>query len=50
MEVFKESYNVRKVLSKKFTYLSIAYWVFMIGLLVSITVFIIDVKNNTIVS
>ena len=50
MEVFKESYNVRKVLSKKFTYLSIAYWVFMIGLMVSIIVFIIDVKNNTIVS
>lgn len=50
MEVFKESYNVRKVLSKKFNYLSIAYWVFMIGLLLSIIVFIISIKNNTIVS
>ena len=50
MEMFKESYNVRKVLLKKFNYLSIAYWVFMIGLLVSIIVFIISIKNNTIVS
>lgn len=50
MEVFKESFNVRKVLSRKFNYLSIAYWVFMIGLLGSIIVFIISIKNNTFIS
>lgn len=50
MEVFKESFNVRKVLSKKFTYLSIAYWVFMLGLLVSIVYFVIKIKSNGIVA
>lgn len=50
VEVFKESYNVRKVLSRKFNYLSIAYWVFMIGFLLSIIVFVITIKNNIIVS
>ncbi|WP_343673539.1 Pycsar system effector family protein [Chitinophaga sp.] len=40
IEACKELYNVRKVLSKKFSYLSIAYWVFISGLLLSIAAFI----------
>ncbi len=38
-EMYKEAFNVRKVLGKKFTYLSIAYFVFSTGLLVSIIFF-----------
>jgi hypothetical protein len=46
LEIYKESYNVRKVLSKKFSFLSIAYWVFIIGLLVSVIAFVIAVKSQ----
>src|SRR6266536_255349 len=38
-EMYKETFNVRKVLGKKFTYLSIAYWVFITGLFISILSF-----------
>ena len=41
MEVYKESFNVRRVLSKKFDYLSKAYWVFIIGLILSIVSFMV---------
>jgi Family of unknown function (DUF5706) len=41
-EMYKESYNVRKVLGKKFTYLSAAYLVFLGGLFISIIAFIIS--------
>jgi hypothetical protein len=44
MEVYKESFNVRKVLSRKFSYLSLAYKVFIIGLATSIIIFIINMK------
>lgn len=40
-EMYKESFNVRKVLGKKFTYLSIAYIVFITGLFVSLLSFFI---------
>jgi hypothetical protein len=40
-EMYKEAFNVRKVLGKKFTFLSIAYAVFIIGLFISITAFFI---------
>jgi Family of unknown function (DUF5706) len=40
-QMYREAYNVRKVLSKKFTYLSIAYWVFIVGLFISIISFFI---------
>jgi Family of unknown function (DUF5706) len=40
-ELIKESYLVRKVLSKKFMFLSIAYKVFIVGQLLSIGVFIV---------
>lgn len=40
-ELIKESYEVRKVLSKKFNYLAIAYKVFFAGLLISIIGFLI---------
>jgi Family of unknown function (DUF5706) len=43
MEVYKESYNVRKVLSKKFNYLSKAYWVFLVGFLVSVISFVFEI-------
>ena len=43
LELYKETFNVRKVLSKKFNYLAIAYWVFIIGLLISIAAFIIAI-------
>ena len=35
-DLIKESYAVRKVLSKKFSYLTIAYKVFFAGLMLSI--------------
>jgi Family of unknown function (DUF5706) len=44
LEMYKESYNVRKVLSRKFNFLSMAYWVFIIGLLVSLTAFVIAIR------
>src|SRR5450432_665407 len=40
MEVYKESYNVRRVLAKKFNYLTLAYWVFLLGFLISIISFV----------
>jgi hypothetical protein len=40
-ELIKESYEVRKVLSKKFGYLSIAYKIFFIGLLIGIFGFLV---------
>ena len=46
VEIYKESYNVRKVLLKKFRYLSLAYWVFMIGLLFSIFLFAISLFSH----
>lgn len=49
LEVYKETFNVRKVLSKKFNYLSIAYWVFITGLVVSITAFVIAIQLQKIV-
>jgi hypothetical protein len=45
-EIFKESFNVRKVLSKKFDYLSKAYWVFIIGLLLSVIAFLVAIKSQ----
>jgi len=39
-ELIKESYQVRKVLSKKFSYLSIAYKIFFAGLLLGILGFL----------
>ncbi|PZR25406.1 MAG: hypothetical protein DI535_18210 [Citrobacter freundii] len=42
LEVYKELFNVRKVLSKKFSYLAIAYWVFITGLLISVIAFVIS--------
>jgi hypothetical protein len=48
VEVYKESYNVRKVLSRKFNYLSIAYWVFLAGLILSIIAFVISIYSKTI--
>jgi hypothetical protein len=44
-EMYKEAFNVRKVLGKKFTCLSIAYWVFLCGLFLSILLFIINGVN-----
>lgn len=41
-EMYREAFNVRKVLGKKFTYLSYAYWIFLIGLFVSIISFLIQ--------
>ena len=46
MEYYKESFNVRKVLSKKFNYLSLAYWVFLLGLLVSVIAFVVGIYKN----
>ncbi len=39
-ELIKESYQVRKVLAKKFGYLTIAYKVFFLGLLTGILSFL----------
>ncbi len=44
-EMYKETYNVRRVLSKKFSYLAVAYWVFLIGLFISIVAFFISTYN-----
>lgn len=49
LEIYKESFNVRKVLSKKFNYLSKAYWVFIIGLLLSIITFVIVIASQPVV-
>jgi Family of unknown function (DUF5706) len=40
LEVYKESFNVRKVIARKFNYLSKAYWVFLFGLLISVIAFV----------
>jgi hypothetical protein len=48
LEVYKESYNVRKVLFRKFNYLSIAYWVFLTGLTLSIVAFVISIYSKII--
>lgn len=40
-ELLKESFSVRKVLSKKFTYLSVAYTVFFNGLLLGLLIFLL---------
>lgn len=45
MEIFKESFNVRKVLAKKFSYLSKAYWIFLGGLLISIIAFLLRIHT-----
>ena len=53
-DLIKESYEVRKVLSKKFGYLAIAYKVFFAGLVLSllgfVVVIIIDHNKNDITS
>jgi Family of unknown function (DUF5706) len=46
MEVYKESYNVRRVLAKKFNYLTTAYWVFLVGFLISIISFVLSIYNK----
>lgn len=43
-EIYKEVFNVRKVLSKKFTYLSYAYMVFLGGLALSIIAFFLAIR------
>lgn len=45
-EMYKETFHVRKVLSKKFSYLSAAYWVFLSGLFVSILLFFIHTLGS----
>jgi Family of unknown function (DUF5706) len=45
MEIYKESYNVRRVLSKKFGYLSKAYWVFLVGFFASVVSFVFAVYS-----
>lgn len=45
-ELIKESFEVRKVLSKKFNYLSIAYKVFFAGLVLAILGFIAVMVND----
>lgn len=49
LEIYKESFNVRKVLSNKFSYLSKAYWVFILGLLASIIAFISVIQTNPLI-
>jgi len=44
LEIYKESFNVRKVLFKKFNYLSWAYWVFIFGLLISVISFVLAIS------
>jgi Family of unknown function (DUF5706) len=44
IEIYKESFNVRKVLYKKFYYLSWAYWVFIFGLLISVISFVLAIS------
>jgi len=40
-ELIKESFHVRKVLAKKFGYISIAYKIFIVGVIISIMAFVI---------
>jgi hypothetical protein len=47
LELYKESFNVRKVLAKKFNYLSRAYWVFLVGLMISIIAFVLAIHAQT---
>jgi hypothetical protein len=47
MELYKESFNVRKVLARKFSYLSLAYWVFLFGLLISVVAFVVATYNKS---
>jgi Family of unknown function (DUF5706) len=46
LEIYKESFNVRKVLSRKFNYLARAYWIFLFGLLVSVISFVVAIYNH----
>lgn len=46
IEMYKEAFNVRKVLGKKFSYLSFAYWVFLVGLFISIVSFFISTYSG----
>ncbi len=46
LEVYKETFNVRKVLSKKFGYLAKAYWVFLTGFLVAVIAIVVSVYVN----
>jgi len=48
-EIYKESFNVRKVLSNKFRYLSQAYWVFIAGLVLSIIAFVVAIQNAPVI-
>jgi hypothetical protein len=48
LEIYKEAFNVRKVLSRKFSYLSNAYWVFLAGLILSIAAFIVSIYSKMI--
>jgi hypothetical protein len=41
-EMYKETFNVRKVLGKKYSYLSVAYWIFLGGLFISIISYFIN--------
>jgi hypothetical protein len=50
IEIYKESFNVRKVLSKKFSFLAKAYWVFIVGLLLSIIAFVLSIRGQTFAS
>jgi hypothetical protein len=45
-EMYKETFNVRKVLGKKFSYLTVAYWVFLSGLFASIIIFFINTPKG----
>ena len=45
-ELIKESYEVRKVLSKKFNYLALAYKIFFAGLIISIFGFLIVILHE----
>jgi hypothetical protein len=40
-ELIKESFEVRKVLSKKFGYLDIAYKIFFVGIVIVIITFLV---------
>lgn len=46
LEIYKESFNVRKVLSRKFNYLAIAYWIFLFGLLLSVISFVVAIYQH----
>ena len=47
LELYKESFNVRRVLSKKFNFLTAAYWVFLIGLFMSVIAFVLAIYKNS---